>query len=38
MNGGNSMFTRFGVTFRKGDIIFCEYEPEIGRASCRERV
>ncbi|NOY09181.1 MAG: Crp/Fnr family transcriptional regulator [Spirochaetes bacterium] len=27
MNGGNSMFTRFGVTFQKGDIIFCEYEP-----------
>ncbi len=24
---GNSMFDRFGVTFQKGDIIFCEYEP-----------
>jgi len=22
-----SMFNRFSVTFRKGDIIFCEYEP-----------
>ena len=23
----SSMFSRFGVTFKKGDIIFCEYEP-----------
>ena len=22
-----SMFERFAVTFKKGDIIFCEYEP-----------
>ena len=22
-----SMFNRFSKTFRKGDIIFCEYEP-----------
>ncbi len=22
-----SMFNRFAKTFRKGDIIFCEYEP-----------
>ncbi|RKX81757.1 MAG: Crp/Fnr family transcriptional regulator [Spirochaetes bacterium] len=27
MNGINSMFSRFGVTFQQGDIIFCEYEP-----------
>ncbi len=27
MNGINSMFDRFGVTFQRGDIIFCEFEP-----------
>jgi CRP-like cAMP-binding protein len=27
LNLDPSMFTRFGVTFQKGDIIFCEFEP-----------
>ena len=27
MSVGASMFERFGVSFRKGDLIFCEYEP-----------
>ena len=27
LNLDPSMFKRFGVTFQKGDIIFCEYEP-----------
>ena len=27
LNLDPSMFKRFGVTFQKGDIIFCEFEP-----------
>ncbi len=27
MNTANTMFDRFKVSFQKGDVIFCEYEP-----------